>query len=155
MSLVACGGRADASSDSTAVPAASAEAEGGHAHQAPHGGTLIELGDEFVHVELVVDSATGRLTAYVLDGEAEGSVALTQGTIALALVVAPATDTVRVTLTGAANPLSGETASSTSVFAADVPQLKGVATFAGVLSRVEAKDQVFENLPVQVPREPH
>jgi hypothetical protein len=42
-----------------------------HEHTAPHGGSLVEFGEEFAHIELVLDSATGVLTAYVLDGEAE------------------------------------------------------------------------------------
>ena len=37
------------------------------------GGTLVELGNEFAHVELVLDSNAGSLTAYVLDGEAQES----------------------------------------------------------------------------------
>ncbi len=148
---IACSGRNEAAQDTTATPSATVEPAEGHEHEAPHGGTLIELGEEFAHVELVVDTATGRLTAYSLDGEAEGSVAITQGSLALALVVASAADTIRVTLAGVANTLSGETASMTSVFAADVPSLKGVTTFTGVLARIETKGQVFENVPVLVP----
>lgn len=152
---MACGSGSETTQDTAAAPSATVASDEGHEHEAPHGGTLVELGEEFAHLELVVDTATGRLTAYSLDGEAEGSVALTQGSLALALVVAPATDTVRVTLAGVANTLSGETASSTSVFAADVPQLKGVTAFTGVLSRIETKGQQFENVPVQVPGDRH
>ena len=47
-----------------------------HEHHAPHHGALEVLGDEFAHVELVLDEKTGRLTAYVLDGEAENPRAL-------------------------------------------------------------------------------
>ncbi len=32
----------------------------GHEHAAPHGGTLIVLGDEFAHLELVLDPGTGE-----------------------------------------------------------------------------------------------
>ena len=50
------------------------EPEGGHEHVAPHGGALVELGEELAHLELVHDPTTGTLTAYVLDGEAEQAV---------------------------------------------------------------------------------
>ena len=47
-----------------------------HEHTAPHGGTLVALGEEFGHLELLLNKETGELTAYVLDGEAEKPVRL-------------------------------------------------------------------------------
>ena len=61
----------------TALPLAA------HEHHAPHGGSLQVFGKEFAHLELVLDAATGRLTAYALDGEAEGPVRLKQRLIRL------------------------------------------------------------------------
>lgn len=48
-----------------------------HAHpdKGPHGGPLLELGDEEYHVEVLVDEKTDTLTLYVLDGEAKAAVA--------------------------------------------------------------------------------
>ena len=45
-----------------------------HEHKPPHSGTLVEFGEEFAHLELVLDAATGTLKAYALDGEAEKAV---------------------------------------------------------------------------------
>ena len=42
-----------------------------HHHHPPHGGTPVVLGNEDYHLELVLDGSTGRLQAYVLDGEME------------------------------------------------------------------------------------
>jgi hypothetical protein len=42
-----------------------------HEHKAPHGGTPVVLGNEAYHLEFVLDPATGKLSAYVLDGEME------------------------------------------------------------------------------------
>ncbi|MBK7495896.1 MAG: hypothetical protein IPI28_11060 [Candidatus Omnitrophica bacterium] len=39
-----------------------------HHHAAPHGGTMVALGDHMAHLELVLDSQNGTLTAYILDG---------------------------------------------------------------------------------------
>ena len=47
------------------------ETEGHHEHHAPHGGTLIELGDHEYNAELVIDDAQKSLALYVLDAHAE------------------------------------------------------------------------------------
>jgi hypothetical protein len=51
-------------------------AEAGHEHatEGPHGGSLIELGNEEYHAELVHDDAAGAVTIYVLDSSAKASV---------------------------------------------------------------------------------
>src|SRR5580692_2910328 len=56
-----------------------------HEHKAPHGGSLVELGEEFGHVELVSDPGSGKITAYILDGEAEESVKIQQPELELQL----------------------------------------------------------------------
>lgn len=154
VAAIGCAGAPDTSNDTGAAPPVAATGGGGHEHAAPHGGTLVELGNEFAHLERVVDAATGRLTVYSLDGEAEGAVALTQGSIAVTLVVAPSTDTVRVALAGQANALSGETAGSTSVFAAEVPALKGATAVAGTVIQVATRGQTFDRVPFSIP-DPH
>jgi hypothetical protein len=49
---------------------------GDQQHTAPHGGHLLELGDHALHVEIVFDQATRKLTAYVLGPHAEEAVAV-------------------------------------------------------------------------------
>src|SRR5688500_20202500 len=55
----------------------SASSSGGHSHKAPHGGTLVEIGQHAYNVELVRDAAAGKLTAYVLDGHGENFIRIT------------------------------------------------------------------------------
>ena len=67
------------SPEQTAGKSPSAEHEGGHNHahehgDPPHGGTLIELGDEEYHAELVQDKAAGTVTVYILDSHVENPV---------------------------------------------------------------------------------
>ncbi|MEZ6087100.1 MAG: hypothetical protein R3C05_03520 [Pirellulaceae bacterium] len=52
--------------------------EGEHLHptEGPHGGELIELGNEEYHAELVHNEAEGSVTLYVLDGAAKVPVAI-------------------------------------------------------------------------------
>lgn len=45
-----------------------------HPHEGPHGGSLIEFGDEKYHGELVHDEKAGTVTVYILDGTAKKSV---------------------------------------------------------------------------------
>jgi len=48
----------------------------GHAHpeKGPHGGPLLELGDEEYHIEVMLDEKTNTLTLYVLDAAAKAMV---------------------------------------------------------------------------------
>ncbi|MEK7466798.1 MAG: hypothetical protein AAB074_05215 [Planctomycetota bacterium] len=45
-------------------------------HKAPHGGVLLEVGEEVAHLELVRDEKEGKATIYVLDAKAEKGVAI-------------------------------------------------------------------------------
>lgn len=55
--------------------------EHGHADHGPHEGSLIELGEEEYHAELVHDEATGEVTIWLLDGAAKEPVAIEAGEI--------------------------------------------------------------------------
>lgn len=44
------------------------------AETAPHGGILLEMGEEQGHLELIHDPKSGKLSIYVLDGKARNSV---------------------------------------------------------------------------------
>src|SRR5690349_2906424 len=58
-----------------------------HHHTAPHGGTLVELGEHAFNLELVRDEPTGALIAYVLDAHAENFVRLPLRTIELVVTI--------------------------------------------------------------------
>lgn len=135
----------------TPVPSSSVDAvkkESEHEHSAPHGGTLVELGEEFAHLEIVLDAATGKLTAYALDGEAEKAVRLKQPELEIT-VKAHATT---IKLNGVANSLTGETASNTSEFAGQSDKLKGVSEFDGVIKAVSIKGKQFNNVAFNFPK---
>ena len=61
----------------------------GHAHptEGPHGGTLVELGKENYHAELVHDEAADTVTVYLLDGAAKEAVAIDGKQLTLNLLV--------------------------------------------------------------------
>ena len=58
-----------------------------HAHPShgPHGGSLIELGNEAYHAELVHDEASGSVSVYLLDSGIDKSVAIDSPSITINL----------------------------------------------------------------------
>jgi hypothetical protein len=139
---------------SSALPA---DEEHHHEHTAPHGGTLVVLGDEFAHLELVLDPETGSLTAYVLDGEAENAVRIAQESIEIKIKDSSvqdngaATDGYTVSLKTVANVLTGETAGDSSEFEIQSDRLKGARKFGAVIRKIDIKGQRFTNVDFRFP----
>ena len=130
------------------------EPEGGHEHVAPHGGALVELGEELAHLELVHDPTTGTLTAYVLDGEAEQAVRVSAS--ALELQVTPPGGTASTaSLPAKANALTGEAVGDSSQFVGVVAARKGVSTFTGAVRQLNVRGKSFTDVPFSVPSEEH
>lgn len=67
------------------------EAKEEHAHdhpsEGPHGGHLIELGNEEYHAELAHDDASKTVTVYILDSKAKTPVPIAETELTLNLVV--------------------------------------------------------------------
>src|SRR5688572_24917711 len=109
----------------------SSSGAGGHTHRAPHGGTLVEIGEHAYNLELVRDAAAGKLTAYLLDGHAENFVR----------IAAPSIEFVALTggqrrplsLKAVANPSTGETIGNTSQFEAQADWLKSAGELPGTI----------------------
>jgi hypothetical protein len=123
------------------------DAKPGFEPKAPHGGVLVEAGEDFAHVEIVFDPATGTLSAYILDGEAEEVVPLKQPSISVRFT-RPA---LRLKLKAVASPLSGEKPGETSEYSVTDASLKGLFQFVGMLESVDFNGPVFKNLPFQYP----
>jgi hypothetical protein len=134
----ACGKKADSS-----------ETHGGHVHKAPHGGTLVEIGEHAYNLELVRDNAAGKLTAYVLDGHAENFVRIKSPLIDL--VAMPGGKFTPIALKAVANPSTGETVGDTSQFEAQADWLKTAGGFAGIFT-IEIRGRKFEQVAYHLPR---
>ena len=122
-----------------------------HEHTAPHGGTLVVLGEEFAHVELVLEKATGKLTGYVLDGEAKKPVRLSQGAIELKIDRLNSGHTVALQLIAVANVLTGETQGDTSHFAGQSDELIGATEFHAEIVAIVVKGQPFVDVDFEFP----
>ena len=137
-----------ASSTSATPPTAEAETEaaGDHAHDAPHDGTLVELGDHIGQLELKLDPASGRLTLWILDGHAEHPVRVTQPSVAV-LLDAPSTIANRpLELTARANVLTGERVGDASEFAFTHEALRGLSTVSGRIIEVTVRGSAFRDV---------
>jgi hypothetical protein len=148
---VACGGEApppDAVPASTTPAAPIGTAAGEHAHTAPHGGVLVELGEHFAFLEVVLDGDAGSVTIYVLDGEAEKGVRITQPSVSLTFDAPASVAGQTLVLNAKANALTGETVGDTSEFVAVNPALKGQTTFTARVGEVTVKGQPFKDLTV-------
>jgi hypothetical protein len=121
-----------------------------HEHAPPHGGLLVEFGEEFAHLELLLNADTGTLQAFALDGEAERPLRLSQA--AIEIDVKPRTGTpFRVKLAPVASALSGEQVGDTSHFAGRSKALEGIGAFEGVVKAVKLKGQDFKDAGFSFP----
>jgi hypothetical protein len=138
---------------SGACSVAPAPAATGHEHTAPHGGTLVELGDEFAHVEFVHDAVAGTLTAYVLDGEAESSVRVTAPTMGVVLT-SPARFAARpYELLAQPSILTGETIGNSSEFTLSHEAFRHAEPIEGVVLDLDVRGRRFRDVPFAIGRE--
>lgn len=122
---------------------------GSHEHTAPHGGTLIAFGEEFAHLELVLDSKSGQLTAYVPDGEAEKSIPLAQEIIEIE-VEKPEAFNIR--LEAVENELTGEKRGATSEFRVVAEELKGQSEFDAAIRSLTVRGREFKKVHFNFPQ---
>lgn len=115
-----------------------------HKHHAPHGGTLIVFGEEFAHLELKLNFTTGQIQAWVLDGEAEKYIRLSQKEILFEIEIDE--KKFPLSLKPVENTLTGETVGNTSLFQGQHPQLKDVSHFHATLQSINIKAQIFEKI---------
>ena len=132
-----------------AVPSAS-PAPGKHEHHPLHGGTPVVLGDEAYHLELVLDAPTGRLQAYVCDGELENFVRAAMPSFEIVAMVNGEERT--LVLHAVPNPATGETVGDTSLFEAQADWLKTVKTFDAVVPTIAIRRTTFSNVDFNFPQ---
>lgn len=136
-----------------ALPALGLAQDHGHGHAAPHGGTLIVLGDHGAHLELVRDGKEGSLTGYVLDGHAEHPVRIAQEEITMKIAGRGKERATSFTLSlkAVASELTGEKKGDTSEFAARNEKLKKLKRFEGLISEITIRGQTFKKVAFKFP----
>ncbi len=136
--------------ESTTAAAAGKAHAHAHEHKAPHGGTAVVLGNEAYHLEFVRDAASGKLTAYVLDGEMEKFIRLKAAALELAVTTGGEKRT--LALRPVANSATGETVGDTSQFEAQADWLKNTPAFDAVVTSIEIKGTKFEQVAFNFPK---
>ncbi|MCC6487298.1 MAG: hypothetical protein IT364_07340 [Candidatus Hydrogenedentes bacterium] len=121
-----------------------------HHHEAPHGGTLVALGEHVAHIELVLESEEGYLTAYILDGEAENAVRVASRYIPVEISV-EGKPSQTLDLFAVSNPLTGETEGNTSEFSGQSDTLKGQSRFRGRVGKVNVRGIDFDGVAFSYP----
>ncbi len=133
-----------------APSSASATAPARHEHHPPHGGTPVVLGDEAYHLELVLDSASGTLQAYVLDGEMENFVRCTAPTVEIDATVGAERKILK--LTAVPNPATGEIVGDTALFEAHADWLKMATDFDGRVKKITIRGTTFTDVKFNFPK---
>ncbi len=118
---------------------------GGHAHTAPHGGQLVEVGDHAYNLEFVLDREAGKLTAYVLDGHAENFIRTDLAGIALTV------NDRALTLAPVANAATGETVGSTAQFEAAADWLKAPGALVVKVPTLTLRGSAFSAIETKLP----
>lgn len=125
-----------------------------HHHRAPHGGTLIELGHEDAHLEIVVDRLTGGIAVYVLDGEAERAVKVAQPELDVHVNGPNQSTPVHVVLRAAANVLTGEAVGHSSQFTGRHPVFKTAGVLRGTIGPVTVRGAAYKALAFVIAETP-
>ncbi len=121
-----------------------------HKHVAPHGGTMIELGDHFANLEFVLNNKKGDLNAWVLDAHAQNPVRLPHLKFGLAVLLEDGTR-FDLQLTPVESALTGEKAGDTSQFSVRDPRLVGLERFECFLAYINIKGRPIASIRFQFP----
>jgi hypothetical protein len=125
-----------------------------HSHNAPHGGTVVVLGKEEFHIELVHNAAAKKVQAFVLDGEMRFVRVKQEGFVVMAKGLGRDWN---VQFKGLANAKTGEAVGDTSAFEAEVELFGSLEPWMGVLQSLEIRGKKFEKVSFKFPEgnDPH
>ena len=127
----------------------SASGSSHHQHQPPHGGTVIELGPDRHHLELVHEVGSEQITAYVLDGEMEKFVRIPQSQFQIRVSGSAAG---LLDFHAVESAATGERVGDTSAFTASAPWLRTNAVFDGTLSEIKIEGQAYRDISFNYPK---
>jgi hypothetical protein len=121
-----------------------------HVHLAPHGGTLVEIGEHAYNVELLRDPAIGKLTAWIFDGHAENFVRISGSSFEIVATVGG--EARRLVLAAVANAATGEKLGDTSQFEVTADWLKTAASFDAGIPELAIKGASFKATAFNFPK---
>ncbi|MBT3468392.1 MAG: hypothetical protein HOK49_07685 [Opitutae bacterium] len=122
---------------------------GGHVHPAPHGGTLVELGEHAFNLEFLLDRQLGTLRLYVLGAHAEKFIRIQDEK--LNVILTSEGETHSITLDAMPNELTKEVKGDTSHFFGSIEWLKGKKFISGVMRSVKIQGNTYEEVSFDLP----
>jgi hypothetical protein len=140
--LAGCGKDAGA----TAQPQAASH----HKGKPLHGGTPVVLGSDEYHLEFVLDPLSGRMEAYVMDGEFENFVRIEASSFEITAKLSDADRS--LVFRAVANNATGEKAGDTAQFEAQADWLKGVTNFSAVLKDLNIRGSDYRQITFNFPK---
>jgi len=120
-----------------------------HKDVPPHGGTPVELGEDY-RLELVLDAPSGKLDAFVFDGEFENFVRIPAKSFQVTARL-PGREEV-LDLKAVPNPATGETVGDTSMFETQADWLKATPVFDAVLPEITVGGNSYTNVAFNFPK---
>jgi hypothetical protein len=136
----------DRSADATAQPQAAHQ----HKDKPLHGGTAVVLGSDEYHLEFVLDPPSGRMEAYVMDGEFENFVRIEAASFE---ITAKSGEGDRnLVFKAVANNATGEKVGDTAQFEARADWLKGVTNFDAVLRDLNIRGSDYRQIAFNFPK---
>lgn len=120
-----------------------------HIDMPPHGGTPVALGDDY-KIEWVFDAPSGRLQAYILDGEMENFVRIAADGFDLNVQI-PNGQATNLHFQAVANTATGETVGNTSLFESSAACLRAHHRFDATLRQIEVKGTLYTNVTFTFP----
>jgi hypothetical protein len=116
-----------------------------HAHQAPHGGVLVNVQDEFCHIEFVREPESNRLQLHVMRFHPkEGPLKISMAQIEVSATVGGETKAIVFKPT----ELDGVTATTepTSLYVAEVDWLKAAGSFEGMVKELKIEGKTIKEI---------
>lgn len=120
-----------------------------HVDQPPHGGTAIDLGEDY-HIEFVLDAANGKLQAFVLDDEMEEFIHSPSESFEVTARVGGREE--KLDFAAVANRATGETVGDTSLFEAQADWLKTTTNFDAAIKEINVRGQLYTNVVFNFPK---
>jgi hypothetical protein len=121
-----------------------------HHHRPPHGGTPVALGADEYLVELVLDDATGKLQAFVLDDDMENFVRSSAPSFTIEATGGGSPR--EVVLAAVPNTETGETVGDTALFEGQAGWLEATPRFDGVLKSITVRGTTFTDVKFGFPK---
>jgi|TARA_B100000959_G_scaffold255305_1_gene287608 hypothetical protein len=122
--------------------------QNGHGHKAPHGGVLVDVGDEFCHLEFVQEPESNRLQLHVMRFHPkEMPVKFVMEQVEVSAKVG---DEEKMVVFKPVE-LDGITATDqpTSLYMAEVDWLKKAANFNGTVRELKIEGKIFSEIAFQ------